>query len=126
MTEDFRYMMNSALAVGVNAQFMYVPGCMMISFQDNATQTTKITMVKASQGIDLGRMKDTHEIYLDIIHGTLTADEGIDHLEELMSRPVKFSTTVCVLMCTCPWFISPQSFPCLSLSLKSAFTVNGF
>ncbi|KUI66970.1 Pheromone-regulated membrane protein 10 [Cytospora mali] len=92
------YMVASALAVRVNAQFMYVPGCMMISFQDNATQTTKITMVKAAQGLDLGRMKDAHEIYLDVIHGTLNADEGIDHLEELMNRPMKFSTPVRVFM----------------------------
>lgn len=106
-------MANSALAIGVSAQFMYVPSCMMISFQDNATQTTKITMVKAPQGIDLGRMKDAHVIYLEVVHGYLTADEGIDCLEELTSRPLKFNIPIRILMCTsldCPHHPSPHVY----------------
>lgn len=131
-----RYMSTSAQAIGVNAQFLYAPNCMLISFlvspgihqchllrnetdfhkdpvdvvgqlltscsyclQDKGTRTTKMTMVTSCQGIDLGRMRCVHEIYLDVLHGIITFDEGTGRLEEVMSRERRYCDSLCVLMC---------------------------
>lgn len=57
-----------------------------------------MTMVTSSQGIDLGRMRSVHGIYLDVLHGTITFDEGTSRLEEVMSRKRRYCDPLCVLM----------------------------
>lgn len=126
----------SGRALGLNAQFMYLPNCMIISsivsasllpvsetycawhvafrtsrlrylrtltvlIQDNTTQTTKVSIVAAPQGIDLGRMRDVHEVYLHVVHRIISLEEGMDRLEDITARGPKFKPWVRVLMCGC-------------------------
>ena len=67
--------------------------------QDKGTQTTKMTMVTVPQGIDLGRMRCVHEIYLNVLHGAITFDEGTGRLEEVMSQKGRYCDCLRVLMC---------------------------
>ena len=60
------YTKMSARVLEIDSQFLYIPGCMIISFDDAATHTTEVKLVKAPQGIDLGRLKDVHEIYKEV------------------------------------------------------------
>lgn len=53
----------SARVLEIDGQFLYIPGCMIISFDDVSTHTTEVKLVKAPQGVDLGKLKDIHEIY---------------------------------------------------------------
>ncbi|KAK7705529.1 hypothetical protein SLS64_007896 [Diaporthe eres] len=124
LEEESRYMSTSAQAIGVNAQFLYAPNCMLISFLDMATQTTKMTMVTSSQGIDLGRMRCVHEIYLDVLHGIITFDEGTGRLEEVMSRERRYCDSLCVLMygCACAC-VAPFGFLGRWVDLPIAFVL---
>lgn len=69
-----------------------------------------MTMVTSPQGIDLGRMICIHEIYLTILHGAITFDDGTDRLEEVMSRERRYCNSLCVLMCK-PAQLPPQHKP---------------
>jgi uncharacterized membrane protein YjjP (DUF1212 family) len=55
-----------ARVLEIDGQFLYIPGCMIISFDDASTHTTEVKLVKSVQGVDLGKLKDVHEIYKEV------------------------------------------------------------
>jgi hypothetical protein len=60
------YMKMSARVLEIEGQFLYIPGCMIISFDDASTHTTEVKLVKSPQGVDLGKLKDVHDIYKEV------------------------------------------------------------
>ncbi|KAH7150375.1 hypothetical protein B0J13DRAFT_439525 [Dactylonectria estremocensis] len=86
------YMTMSSRVLEIEGQFLYIPGCMIISFDDSTTHTTEVKLVRVLQGIDLGRLRDVHNIYKDVVHDKLGADEATKRLDEVMSAKNKFST----------------------------------
>jgi hypothetical protein len=57
------YMRMSARVLETDAQFLYIPGAMIMSFEDRDTHTSEVKLVKVAQGLDLGKLRDVHEIY---------------------------------------------------------------
>ncbi|KAB5566063.1 hypothetical protein GE09DRAFT_727789 [Coniochaeta sp. 2T2.1] len=92
------YMSMSARVLGIESQFLYLPGCMFISFDDSQTHTTEVQIVRAGQGVDLGRLHDTHRIYKEVVHDLIGVDEATRRLQEVMRRKDKFSIWVRVPM----------------------------
>lgn len=84
------YMHMTARVLEIDGQFLYIPGCMIISFDDASTHTTEVKVVRSSQGIDLGKLADVHEIYKEVIHDVIGVEEAIRRLEETMKKPSKF------------------------------------
>lgn len=85
------YLSTSANFLQIAGQFLYLPGCMVISFDDKYTHTAEVRLVRAAQAIDLGKLKDVHHIYKEVIHDVISADEGRARLEDLYARKDKFS-----------------------------------
>ena len=50
-------------ALEIEAQFLYVPGCMIISFDDSDTKTSSMHLVRVNQGVDLGKLEEVHTLY---------------------------------------------------------------
>ncbi|KAH8904832.1 DUF1212-domain-containing protein [Coniochaeta sp. PMI_546] len=92
------YMSMSARVLGIESQFLYLPGCMFISFDDSQTHTTEVQIVRAGQGVDLGRLHDTHQLYKEVIHDLIGVEEATQRLHEVMHRKDKFSNWVRVPM----------------------------
>ncbi len=57
------YMTSSMRTLEIEGQCLYHPGCMTISFEDQETHSTKVRLVKQAQGVDLGKLRDTHQVY---------------------------------------------------------------
>lgn len=53
------YMKATARVLETEAQFLYIPGCMIVSFDDSHTHTTEVKLVRVDQTVDLGRLRDT-------------------------------------------------------------------
>lgn len=85
------YLTMSARVLEIEGQFLYIPSCMIISFDDSTTHTTEVKVVRVPQGIDLGRLRDVHNIYKDVVHDKLGVEEATKRLEEVMERKPKFS-----------------------------------
>ncbi|KIV88524.1 hypothetical protein, variant 1 [Exophiala mesophila] len=81
------YMKTSARALGIDGDFLYLPGSMIVSLNDKLTMSTEVTLLRESQNVELGRFKDVFEIYKLVIHGKYTAQEGTDELEIVMKKP---------------------------------------
>ncbi|KAK4176536.1 hypothetical protein QBC36DRAFT_8146 [Triangularia setosa] len=84
------YMQMSARVLGIEGQFLYLPGIMIISFDDSQTHTTEVKIVRAGQGLDFGRLRDVHEIYKEVVHDRIGVDEATTRLDEVNKRKEKF------------------------------------
>ncbi|KAF2809060.1 DUF1212-domain-containing protein [Mytilinidion resinicola] len=91
------YMNMSARVLEIEAQFLYIPDCMIISFDDSSVHTTEVKLVRTAQGVDLGKLRDTHEIYKDVLHDRIGVEEATPRLEDIINRKAKYS----------PWFLVP-------------------
>ena len=92
------YMSMSARVLGIEGQFMYLPGTMIISFDDSNTHTTEVKIVRVGQGVDLGRLRDVHEIYKEVVHDLIGVEEATARLDEVIDRRNMFPTWVRVLL----------------------------
>ncbi|KAH7261100.1 uncharacterized protein BKA55DRAFT_536107 [Fusarium redolens] len=92
------YLSMTARVLEIDGQFLYLPGCMIISFDDRSTHTTEVRIVRTSQGIDLGKLKDVHLIYKEVMHDVVGVEEATEKLESLMKRKDKFHRWLRVVM----------------------------
>lgn len=91
------YMNMSARVLEIEAQFLYMPGCMIIAFDDSSIHTSEVKLVRTSQGVDLGKLRDVHEIYKDVVHDRIGVEEATPRLEAIISRKLKFGAWLRVL-----------------------------
>lgn len=92
------YMTMSSRVLEIEGQFLYMPSCMIISFDDSSTHTAEVKVVRVPQGVDLGRLRDVHNIYKDVVHDKLGVEEATRRLDEVMDRKPKFKTWFRVFM----------------------------
>ncbi|KAI1296308.1 hypothetical protein F5Y03DRAFT_294948 [Xylaria venustula] len=92
------YLTMTARVLEINGQFLYLPGCMIISFDDKQTHTTEVKIVRSAQGIDLGKLKDIHEIYKSVLHDNYGVDEAIVRISNIMEAKDKFHPWIRVLV----------------------------
>lgn len=91
------YMQMAAKVLAVDGQFFYLPGCMIMSFDSPITRTAKVKLVSIMQGVDLGRLADTHNVYKNLVHGLIEVKEAIQELDDIMKRKPRFNKWILVL-----------------------------
>jgi len=64
---------------------------MIIAFDDSSVHTSEVKLVRTAQGIDLGKLRDVHGIYKDVVHDRTGVEEATTRLEAIISRKSKFS-----------------------------------
>lgn len=92
------YMRMSARVLETEAQFLYIPGCMIVAFDDSNTHTTEVKLVKVNQGVDLGKLSDTHEVYKQVVHDTMGVKQAADRLDDVIKKHKKFRVWFLVLV----------------------------
>lgn len=92
------YLAMTAQVLEINSQFLYIPGCMIISFDDALTHTAEVKIVRTTQGVNLGKLKDTHDVYKEVLHDVISLDEALSRLEDIINAPNRHPVWLCVLM----------------------------
>ncbi|KAJ5649507.1 uncharacterized protein N7484_003230 [Penicillium longicatenatum] len=92
------YMQMTARVLEVSGQFLYLPGCMIMSFDDPATRTAEVKLVRMVQGVDLGRLADTHNVYKNVVHDLIGVEEASQELDEIMQRKPRYNKWLVVLL----------------------------
>ena len=92
------YLATTAKILEINSQFLYIPGCMIISFDDALTHTAEVKIVRTAQGVNLGKLKDTHEIYKEVLHDVISLDEALARLEEVINAKDRHPVWLTVIM----------------------------
>lgn len=90
------YMTMTARVLEVEGQFLYLPGCMIMSFDDPATRTAEVKLVRTAQGVDLSRLAETHNVYKNVVHDLIGVEEAIQELDEIMKRKPRFNKWILV------------------------------
>ncbi|KAG6020407.1 hypothetical protein E4U19_006373 [Claviceps sp. Clav32 group G5] len=75
------YMSMSSRALEIEALFFYIPECMVIIFAHSTAGPAKVNLVRVSEGIDLGRQQDVHDILMDVAHDRLGVEEAARRLD---------------------------------------------
>ncbi|KAK6503280.1 hypothetical protein TWF481_008308 [Arthrobotrys musiformis] len=83
--EDFLQI--SAAVLAINASFVYLPGTLIISFQDPQTHTSDVQVVKSGTALDLGKLQYIHIIYKEVLHDVISVETGTEKLEKLIKKP---------------------------------------
>ncbi|KAJ5481842.1 hypothetical protein N7475_000654 [Penicillium sp. IBT 31633x] len=116
------YMRMTARVIQIDGQFLYIPGCMIISFDDATTHTTEVKVVRSIQGIDLGKLADVHEIYKEVIHDVIGVEEAILRLDEVMKKPSKFHILFLIFAHGCASAsVGPFAFNARPIDIPIAF-----
>ncbi|KAJ5377195.1 uncharacterized protein N7496_004604 [Penicillium cataractarum] len=116
------YMRMTARVLEIDGQFLYIPGCMIISFDDTSTHTTEVRVVRSNQGIDLGKLADVHEIYKEVIHDVIGVEEAIQRLDETMKRHNKFHILFLIFAHGCASAsVGPFAFNARPIDMPIAF-----
>lgn len=92
------YLAMTAKMLEINSQFLYMPGCMIISFDDTLTHTAEVKIVRTAQGVNLGKLKDTHEIYKEVLHDVIDLDEALARLDHVINVKDRHPVWLCVIM----------------------------
>ncbi|KAL4954335.1 hypothetical protein BDW69DRAFT_205295 [Aspergillus filifer] len=92
------YMKMTARVLEINASFLYLPGCMIISFDDVNTHTTEVKLVRVNQGVDLGKLSSAHTVYKEVIHDVIGVEEAMQRLSKLVQRENKYPIWLLVLL----------------------------
>ncbi|RJE27513.1 hypothetical protein PHISCL_00099 [Aspergillus sclerotialis] len=85
------YMQMTARVLEISGQFLYLPGCMIMSFDDPVTRTAEVKLVRMMQGVDLGRLADTHRVYKNVVHDMIGVEEASQELADIMNRKPRFN-----------------------------------
>ena len=85
------YLKMSARVLSIDSQFLYIPGCMIVSFDDSAMHTTEVKIVRTSQAVNLGKLLETHQVYKEVVHDTIGVEEAITRLDTIIKKPNRYS-----------------------------------
>ncbi|KAF3127610.1 hypothetical protein TWF703_009864 [Orbilia oligospora] len=92
------YLKMSARVLDVEGQFLYLPGCMIISFDDSSTHTSNMQLVRVTPALNLGKLQDVHLVYKQVIHDVIGVEEGMVQLQKLFDQGPRFAVWLQVLV----------------------------
>ena len=82
------YMQRSAEALQLSLQAFYLPSCMIISFDESgpSQRSIDVQIITCLQSLNLGKLRDVHHIYKDMIHRRTDAKEATNQLDDIIIR----------------------------------------
>ncbi|KAI1127612.1 hypothetical protein F5Y10DRAFT_190296 [Nemania abortiva] len=92
------YLAMTARVLEIDSQFLYIPDCMVISFDDVLTHTTEVRIVRTTQSVNLGKLKDVHDIYKEVLHDVIGLDDALSRLDHIIKAEALYPVWVCILM----------------------------
>ena len=88
----------SSRVLEIDGQFLYIPGCMIISFDDQSTHTTEVKLIRATQGVNLGKLDDTYEVYKEVVHDKIGVEEATERLDKILKKEDDYNPWLCVIV----------------------------
>ncbi|KAF8481050.1 hypothetical protein DFH94DRAFT_853120 [Russula ochroleuca] len=95
----------------IRASFAYIPGIIMVSFNDGETRTTELHFVRSSGRIALSALNNVHDVYRDAFDDRATVPDGISALDRILRAAPLYPLIVrCGLAFVCASVICPLAF----------------
>jgi uncharacterized membrane protein YjjP (DUF1212 family) len=95
----------------IQASFAYIPGIIMVSFNDGETRTTELHFVRSSGRIALSALNNVHDVYRDVCDDRVAVPDGISTLDRILRAPPLYPLIArCGLAFVCASVICPLAF----------------
>lgn len=118
------YMLMTSNVLEVKAQFLYIPGCMFMSFDDPLTRTAEVKIIRVVQGLDLSRLAETHNVYKNVVHDLVGVESATQDLDEIMQRKPRYNRWTLVLLTgLASVAVGPYSFGARPIDLPIIFVL---
>lgn len=105
------YMIMTSRVLEIDAQYLYLPGCMIVSFGDATTRTSEVQLVRCSQGLNLWKLHQVHRVYKRVIHDEYGADAGNADIDRILKDKNLYPPWMCVLLYGfCSAMVTPYAF----------------
>ena len=66
---------------------MYLPDMMLISFDDPATGTSNIKLIRQGGAFDISKLQAAYKLYWKVIHDDISVKDASVELDNLMRKP---------------------------------------
>ncbi|KAJ5101499.1 hypothetical protein NUU61_003721 [Penicillium alfredii] len=116
------YMAMTSNVLEIKAQYLYIPGCMFMSFDDALTRTAEVKIIRVVQGLDLSRLAETHNVYKNVVHDVIGVEEATQQLDEIMQRKPRYNKWLLVILTgLASVAVGPYSFSARPIDLPIIF-----
>jgi uncharacterized membrane protein YjjP (DUF1212 family) len=77
---------------------MYLPDVMLISFDDTATSTSNVNLIRQGSALDIDKLQDAYQLHFGVIHDEMSVREASAALDGIMTRAPYYSFWQLVLI----------------------------
>ncbi|EEH18455.2 hypothetical protein PABG_01018 [Paracoccidioides brasiliensis Pb03] len=118
------YMRMTARVLEIDGQFLYIPGVMVMAFDDNTTHVTEVKLIKSSQHVNLGRLRDIQVVYKEVIHDVIGVEEAMQRLDEITKAQPKFGVRWLIPLYGCASaLVGPFAFGARPIDMPLCFVL---
>ncbi|KAI8090079.1 uncharacterized protein B0P05DRAFT_577640 [Gilbertella persicaria] len=73
--------------LGVDAEYVYIPNVMFLTFFDQTTHTTETHFIRSSQLFDMHKLGEIYRLERLVSHGEVSVDEALEFIDKVVNEP---------------------------------------
>ncbi|KAG0743986.1 hypothetical protein G6F57_006067 [Rhizopus arrhizus] len=73
--------------LGIEAEYVYIPNVMFLTFVDQSTHTTQTHFIRCSQLFDMHKLGEIFRLEKLVSHGEVTVDEALEFIDQVEAEP---------------------------------------
>ncbi|KAI9007917.1 hypothetical protein CLU79DRAFT_777507 [Phycomyces nitens] len=74
--------------LGVEAEYVYIPNVMFVTFFDQSTHTTETHFIRQSQVFDMHKLGEIYRLEKLLSHGEVSVDEALEFIDQVSNQPL--------------------------------------
>ncbi|SCU92815.1 LAMI_0E12156g1_1 [Lachancea mirantina] len=118
------YMVMTSRVMEIDGQFLYIPGCMVVSFGDATTRTSEVQLVRCAQGLNLWKLHEVHSVYKSVIHDLCPVEDANNAIDNILKEKNLYPPWVCVILYgVCSSFVTPFAFGGDWINMATSFVI---
>ncbi|KAG0168752.1 hypothetical protein DFQ30_004385 [Apophysomyces sp. BC1015] len=73
--------------LGVDAEYVYMPNVMFLTFFDQATHTTETHFIRQAQTFEMYKLSEIYRLEKLVAYGEVSVDEALEFIDQVMNEP---------------------------------------
>lgn len=73
--------------LGVDAEYVYIPNVMFLTFFDQSTHTTETHFIRCPQNFDMHKLGEIFRLEKLVSHGEVSVDEALEFIDQVADEP---------------------------------------
>ncbi|OAC98323.1 hypothetical protein MUCCIDRAFT_181517 [Mucor lusitanicus CBS 277.49] len=73
--------------LAVDAEYVFIPNVMLVTFIDSTTHTTETHFIRQSQTFEMHRLADIYRLEKLVAHGEVSVDEALEFIDKVYDQP---------------------------------------